>query len=127
MWSVKSRTRRLEIRKKLPGPSRFDWQKLQADGTLTSVGIAAAFFLIATTILMWRQDVVPYRPDQWVPHDIHSRVAFSYKDPRKAADEEREAYAREPRVYRENGDVLGDLHKALLDLPGRIASSPAQD
>ena len=29
---------------------------------------------------MWRQDVVPYRPGQWIPHNIMARTRFSYPD-----------------------------------------------
>src|SRR5690349_16999541 len=80
MLTLKSRTRRSEIRKARPEAPRFDWERWREDGVLASLVVAAAFFVCATSILMYRQDVVPYRPGQWIPHNIVSRVRFSYFD-----------------------------------------------
>src|SRR5688572_32832803 len=96
---TKSRSRRVEIRKNRPDTPRLDWDGLRASGVLTSIGIATAFFVIASGILMMRQEVVRYRLNQWIPHDIVSRVGFSYFDASRLSAEQAEARAREPRVF----------------------------
>src|SRR5688500_1455926 len=119
--SGKSRSRREEIRKNRPDAARWDLDAMRESGVLHSVAIAAGFFVAAAAILMLRQDVVRYRPDQWIPHDIVSRVDFVYPNKSKQADEERKAREREPRVYRDNGDVWASAEKELLSLPDRLA------
>jgi putative nucleotidyltransferase with HDIG domain len=126
MLALKSRTRRAEIRRARPEAPRFDWEKWREDGVLASLAVALAFFVCATSILMYRQDVVPYRPGQWIPHDIVSRVRFSYFDKERLAMQQFEARDREPRVYKPAGDVWGDLRKALVELPERVANSSQQ-
>src|SRR5215210_3325556 len=82
----KSRSRRAEIRKNRPDAAWIDWDALRNSGVLASVGIAALFFVAATVVLLLREQVVPYRPGQWIPHDIVSRVDFSYRNKDRLAD-----------------------------------------
>lgn len=121
----KSRSRRAEVRKNRPDTGRFGWQHLKAAGVLPSVGIAAAFFAVTSLILLLRQDVVPYRPDQPIDHDIVSRVAFTYHDKNRLLDAQRRAAEREPRVYAPNpdGDPWAALERDLLTLPERASAS----
>ena len=95
----KSRSRRAEIRKNRPDTLRLDWQELKASGATTSVGIVVGFFVIAYGILLLRQDVIPYRPDQPLTHDIVSRVAFAYPDRNRLIAEQDRRKWLEPRVY----------------------------
>ena len=122
--SPKSRSRRAEIRKNRPDAPRIDWQRWRESGALKALAVAAGFYACAVAILMLRQEVVPYRPDQWVPHDIVSRVSFNYFDHRQYAERQRQAREREPRVYRAaaGGDVWAELEKGLLALPERVAN-----
>lgn len=121
----KSRSRRAEIRKNRPDVSRLDWQKLQERGVPVSLMIAGGFFLVASVILILRQNVVSYRPGQWLHHDVVSRVSFNYVDPDRLDQARREAGARQPRVYaRASGDLWSDLEAKLLSLPDRVAASP---
>ncbi|CAA9441666.1 MAG: Membrane protein containing HD superfamily hydrolase domain, YQFF ortholog [uncultured Phycisphaerae bacterium] len=121
----KSRSRREEIRKNRPDAARLDWEALRANGVLASLGIAAAFCVLASGILMLRQEVVRYRPNQWVPHDIVSRVDFTYFDSGRVAAERAVARLREPRVYvAAAGDTWDDLRRDLLALPTRVANAP---
>src|SRR5206468_12880731 len=122
MWSVKGHARRTEIRKNRPEAPRLNWEKWKADGVGSSLGIALLFFVVASAILLWRQDVVTFRPGQWIPHDIVARVQFTYHDQNLLAQYQREAREHEPRIYKPNGDVWGELHKALADLPDRVAT-----
>src|SRR5688500_10288466 len=124
--SGKSRSRREEIRKNRPDAARWDLDAMRESGVLHSVAIAAGFFVAAAAILMLRQDVVRYRPDQWIPHDIVSRVDFVYPNQAKFLEKRREAREREPRVYRDNGDVWAAMEKELLSLPDRVAEGAAE-
>jgi len=128
MWSGKSRTRRSEIRKCRPEAPWLDWEKWKAEGVPVSIGIAAAFFICATSILMWRQDVIAYRPGQWIPHNIMARVSFNYYDRDKLDNERLRVRQSEPRIYQPNpeGDPWIALRKMLADLPERVANSPQQ-
>src|SRR5687767_2251398 len=120
----KSRSRRVEIRKNRPDTPRLNWDAWRASGVLTSLGIALAFFVLASGILMMRQEVVRYRPNQWIPHDIVSRVDFSFSNPHLLAQRQREAAEREPRIYTSAGDSWEQLRRELLSLPDRVANAP---
>lgn len=125
MWTAKCRSRRADIRKARPDAPRIDWEKWKEEGILTSVGIAAIFFVCAASILMWRQEVIPYRPGQWIPHNIMARVRFSYFDANKLANARLERRQDEPRIYQSNpdGDPWTAVQKALDDLPERVVNS----
>jgi hypothetical protein len=123
MLPSKSRSRRAEIRKNRPDSEWWDWQKLKEDGVPASLGIAAGFFVLATCILMLRQDVVPYRTGQWVNHDIVSRVAFRYNDAGLLEQKRNVAETRAPRVYVPDGDVWTDVERELLQLPELVAGT----
>ena len=121
-----SRTRRAEVRKNRAVAPWLNWEKWREEGILNSIGIALAFFACATTILMWRVEVIPFRPGQWIPHDIVSRVRFSYFDPNLLAEKQLVARQNEPRVFRPNGDPWAQLQESLLSLPERVANGPQE-
>jgi putative nucleotidyltransferase with HDIG domain len=123
---TKSRSRRVEIRKNRPDAFHLKWDAMRASGVLTSVGIAVSFFVLATAILMMRREVVKYRPQQWIPHDIVSRVDFTYFDARRLADAQTVARETAPRVYVATGDPWEKLRQELLKLPDRVANIPAE-
>ena len=125
--SPKSRSRRAEIRKNRPDAAWVDWHALRSGGVLTSIGIALAFAVVASGILMLRRGVVPYRPGQWIPHDIVSRVDFTYSDQELLEQKRRERRAAEPRVYKSTGDVWGQLEKDLLEVPDRVSAAEPDD
>jgi hypothetical protein len=121
----KSRSRRAEIRKNRPDAAWLDWQGLRSSGVLASLGIATTFFVVAWGILSLRQEVVPYRPGQWIPHDIVSRVDFSYRDKDVLSETRRKRRESEPRVYRVSSDAWSHLRRELLTLPDRVADPAA--
>ena len=127
----KSRSRRAEIRKNRPDAAWLDWEALRSSGALASLAIAATFFVAASGILMLREQVVPYRPGQWIPHDIVSRVDFTYRDKDRLADLRRQRREAEPRVYAVNADTQGDawarLRRELTALPDRVAGRKAAE
>jgi len=96
------------------------WRNFQASGAVGAMGIAAAFFVTVTLILMLRQDVIPYRPGQYVGHNITSRVDFNFPDADELARLRELARDDEPRVYRATGgDYWGALQDELMTLPDR--------
>ena len=121
----KSRSRREGIRKNRPDATWPDWNGLRASGVLASLGIATAFFVVAWAILSMRQEVVPYRPGQWIPHDIVSRVDFNYRDKDLLAQTRWQRRESEPRVYRADPDAWTHLRRELLTLPDRVADPAA--
>ena len=129
----KSRSRRAEIRKNRPDAAWLDLEALRSSGALASIGIAAAFFVAASAVLMLREQVVPYRPGQWIPHDIVSRVDFSYRNKDRLADMRRERRDAEPRVYQPlahaqgKGDAWANLRRELAALPDRVGDRTAAD
>jgi putative nucleotidyltransferase with HDIG domain len=96
---------------------------MRASGVLASLGIVFGFFVLASGILMMRQEVVRYRPNQWIPHDIVSRVDFTYFDARQLNAAQTDARDRTPRVYVAQRDVWEDLRRELLALPDRLANA----
>ena len=122
---TKSRSRRVEIRKNRPDTPRLDWDAMRASGVLTSLGIAFAFFVLASGILMMRQEVVRYRPNQWIPHDIVSRVDFTFNDAHLLAQRQHDARERSRGCTWRRATSWEQLRKDLLSLPDRAANAPA--
>jgi len=125
MLTLYRRSRRAERRKNRPAATWFDWDRWKEQGYFGSLGVAVVFFACAATILLWRQEVIPYRPGEWIPHNIVARVRFSYFDGDRLETERMLARQNEPRVYRPNpdGDPWAVVVKKLSDLPDRVANS----
>lgn len=125
--SQKSSARRQAIREHRPDTSAIWFKELQSNGTFPSIAIAAVFWILASAILMLRQDVLPYQVGQIVRHDIISRADFSYVDTDvKKREEQQEAHDRFPHVYRSTVDAGGldawqSLQQFLFTVPMRVA------
>jgi len=85
-----------------------------------SLVVAGVFALVASAIVMLREDAVPYRPGQYVPQDIIGRVDFTFTDPERLAKAREAMRETEPHVFKVNGDAWGDLEAKLLELPERV-------
>jgi putative nucleotidyltransferase with HDIG domain len=121
----KSSARRLAIRENRPDTSAIWFKELQCNGTFPSVAIAAVFWVIASAILMMRQEVLPYRMGQSVQYDIISRVDFSYVDNDLRGIKQEEARKDAPHVFslykpEKNADFWQPLEEQLLALPQRV-------
>jgi cyclic-di-AMP phosphodiesterase PgpH len=93
---------------------------LRASGAIGSIYLAGIFFAAATAILMLRQEVIPFRPGQYVSHNITSRVDFDFVDPDQLDRLRQRAREMEPRVYvAADGDYWGALQDDLMTLPDR--------
>jgi cyclic-di-AMP phosphodiesterase PgpH len=100
------------------------WQKLRemrARGLFASLLIAAGFWAALTALFLLRQDVVQYRPGEYVPHDIVARVDFQFYDPARHEEQKKVRWENAWRVYRRTpGDVWKNLESYLLKLPDSV-------
>src|SRR5689334_5313836 len=92
-----------------------------ADQVAISIVIAVVFWVVASGVVMLREGVVPYRPGQYVSHDIVSRVGFVMQDPKRLTDARDEAWNRQPMVFTAGPDIFAPLEERLLSLPARAA------
>src|SRR5205807_257961 len=120
-------TRRSVIREKCPDRMATFWREMRASGGLSSLGIAAVFCAAAIAIVMLREEVVPYRPGQYTPQDIRSRVDFTVHDKGRLIQAREMARSVQPRVYKSNGDIWTDLAKKLLEIPDRVAGRKLEE
>jgi putative nucleotidyltransferase with HDIG domain len=130
--SQKSSARRLAIREQRPDSNANRWNQLKCNGTFPSIAIAAVFWILATAILMMREDVVPLRPGQSVQYDVISRVDFSVKSQDLLGKAQQEAKQLTPRVYRSTADksqadVWQPLQEQLLALPEQVGRTSFDD
>src|SRR3954447_17600433 len=100
-WSRKYGARRTEVRKNRPDRRGADWYaELKAKGVIGSLVVAGVFALVASAIVMLREDAVPYKPGQYVPQDIIGRVDFSFNDPERLEKARQAMRESEPHVFR---------------------------
>jgi cyclic-di-AMP phosphodiesterase PgpH len=123
----KAPARRAEIRKNRPDTVHRRWELMKATGVPVSLGIAAAFAIIATAILSLREEVVPHRPGQFAAHDIVSRVDFTFRDGRRLADAQRAARASALHVYAEDANLWKRIEELLLAVPDRVATAASPE
>src|SRR5438046_1846061 len=101
LWSRKRGFRRREIRKNRPDTSRKALSDIRtSEGAMVSLWVAAVFCAGAMAVTLLRENVVAYRPGQYVPHDVVGRVKFSFMDKDRLAEAQRLAREREPHVFR---------------------------
>ena len=129
----KSGARRALIREKCPDTSALAWlERQRCKGVLPSVAIAAVFWVLAASILMLRENVLPYRPGQAVRSDVFARADFGFPDEGVRVLKTQQARAETPRVYRAAptgpaasnraaGDAWQPLEDRLLSLPDAVA------
>jgi putative nucleotidyltransferase with HDIG domain len=97
------------------------WHILRERGGLGSLGIAAVFCFVLICLFMLRQEVVPYRPGQYVPHDVTARVDFQFADQDEYNRLVDLARKDAPHVYRPTaGDIWSAIQQDLLTLPDRV-------
>jgi putative nucleotidyltransferase with HDIG domain len=93
---------------------------LRARGGLIPIGIAVFFAIITFAILELRQDVLAYRPGQFVPRAIYSRVPFSFVDHDLLTKIREDARETTPRIYQAVPNAWDKLREDLEDLPDRV-------
>src|SRR5947199_7709433 len=121
-WTRHTTVRRAEIRKHRPDVLPPLRQRIQDEKNFAAFLIAAGFFLVATCILLMRDQVIRYRPGQYAAQDVLSRVDFSYLDKELLARERRAARDRALRLYRPNAEAWTTLEQRLRELPDKVAN-----
>ena len=119
-WSRKYGARRTEVRKNRPDLGGSLYSELKARGVIGSLGVAFVFFIAASAIVTLRDSAVPYKPGQYVPQDVLSRVDFSFTDQSRLTKAKQERRDSEPHVYTAAGDAWGALESAIDELPERV-------
>jgi len=93
-----------------------------------SLAIAGIFCIAITAMFLLRKQVVPYRPGEYVPHDIVARVDFKFFD--QARDDQLIQYKRDS-VFRDYRRVEGDpwdkIQDFFLALPDTIHGRSPQE
>src|SRR5262249_43554680 len=80
------------------------------------------------SIVTLRENVVPFRPGQFVSHDIVSRVAFVVQDKTKLTDARNRAWKNQPCIFTPTPDVWTQIQTDLMTLPERAAkATPGTD
>jgi putative nucleotidyltransferase with HDIG domain len=93
-----------------------------------SLAIAGAFWLAITCLLLLRKEVVPYRPGEYLPHDIVARVDFHFTDRALYDNLIKEKRESAPRVYRKSpADPWDKIQDYLLALPDTVQDRSAQE
>src|SRR3954468_18093965 len=124
-WSRKYGARRTEVRKNRPDLGGSLFSDLKAKGVIGSLVVAGCFAVVASAIVMLREDAVPYKPGQYVPQDVISRVEFTFRDYDRLAKLKQDSRESQPRVYRPNGEAWDALQAALAELPERVGDKDA--
>lgn len=119
-WFRRVSRRREEIRRNRPDQARWT-DLLRSEGIAGSLVVVGVFVTLASAILFTRPEIVPYRPGQFLKHDVVSRVDFSFYDADRHAAAQQVARDAEPRVYAATDDVLSEIEDQLLTLPQRVA------
>ncbi|MCY2955079.1 MAG: HDIG domain-containing protein [Planctomycetota bacterium] len=91
-----------------------------------SLVIVVAFWAVATTISMLREQIVRCRPDEYVNEDVCSRVSFSYTNPERVAEIRQAARDAASRVYRVKGGAFDALERRLVSLPEDVGGVVGQ-
>lgn len=125
MWPFKRKTRqrRLEVRKTAPAVSVSLWQRFCQGGGIGSIMLAALFYSAALLMDVYPSDPLPYRVGQYVPHDIHARVAFSIRSEKQLREQLDQILAQTPRIYVLNIELEQEILRELRDLPKRLAAA----
>jgi len=85
-----------------------------------SVLLAGAFLVAAVFIDALPADPLPYRPGQYLPHDIYARISFRVLSEDLKEELLRQAAGAEPPVFRLNTSVRDEILTALKNLPDQL-------
>jgi len=102
--------------------------ELPTHDLVPSLAIACGFWLAITCLFLLRKDVVPYRPGEYVPHDIIARVDFNFTDRALYDNLTKQKRESAPRVYRQTAaDPWNKIEDYLLALPDTVQGRSPQE
>ena len=120
--SRKLKGRRAEIRKNRPDLVPI-WKDLSDSAAAGSIMVAVLFWLVASTITLMRDQMVQYRPGQYMHRDVVSRVTFESRDLKREAEIRQAAREMAARVYRRVELPFKDLESRLMALPQEVSTT----
>ena len=121
MWSLgkKSRCRRLELRKGIQASHPSALKRFWDAGGPGAAALAMAFFAFALSLDLYPPHPLPYREGQFVPADIHSRVAFRVMSPARLE----EVKASTPAYFIANEQFIGEIVRAIEATPNDVSAA----
>jgi len=125
MWPFKKKVkqRRMEVRKAIRQSGPRWWRSFREAGGLGSLLLVGAFYAAVLAMDAWPADPLPYRIGQYVPHDIHARVAF--KDPSEKLRTELVSSIKDstPATFALNEKLVEEILATLSAAPERLKSA----
>jgi putative nucleotidyltransferase with HDIG domain len=126
MWPFrkKTRQRRVEVRDSLPARIHDIYARFRQGGGLPALAVAVGFYAVVLLLDVFPADPVPYRPGQYVPEPVRSRVAFKRPDPYLLEDEYDRIRSATPATFRLNATLVTDqIIPTLRKLPDRLRAA----
>ena len=125
MWPFrkKTRQRRAEVRKAIPGRTVSFWRRFRQGGGVVSLMLAAIFFVGAMLTDAIPIDPFTYRAGQYVGSDIYARVSFKIESPKQAELDKQKARESTPPTYRLNEAMADDIIGKLKAMPRRLSAA----
>ncbi len=114
MWLGKTSARRQAIREDVAEAQGPGWQPPKKLGPV--VFIALLFFTIATAIMYYPGETIPYHVGEYAPFDLHSRVDFTIIDPILTENKRNAERMKTPAVLALNHEAMDLLQSQLMDL-----------
>ncbi len=98
-------------------------QRFRAAGGVQAVLLAAAFYAVVLVLDLWPGQPLPYRLGQYMPQDVHARVAFGVLSEKLRDAAIQRARASAPAVFGLDPSVVEDAVAALRKLPRQAADA----
>ena len=129
MWpfSKKISPRRLEVRKTIASGRTSVWSRLRETGGVGSVVLVTGFFVALILIDTVPADPLSYREGQYMPNDVHARVAFSVLSAERQRELQQKAEFTTPPVFRLNTALVDEILAALKNLPDQLNATTQPD
>ncbi|MHC4562175.1 MAG: HD family phosphohydrolase [Planctomycetota bacterium] len=123
MWPFKTKIkqRRLEVRKSIQTAEVSVWAKLRASVGIVPMLLGVALLLGAVLLDAWPLDPFTYRMGQYIPSDIHARVAFSTYPTETLRKDKETARRGAPGVFRLDTALLDEILTTLRAAPDQFA------
>ncbi len=128
MWPFerKIRQRRLEVRKNIPTQRGALWRRFAAAGGPGSLGIAAAFFVIAAASVVLPPESFNYREGQ-VAAKIYARIDFRAPNAQWTEEARDHAGNQTASIYAPSQGLLSEVEAQLQALPGKAKNAAGDE
>jgi putative nucleotidyltransferase with HDIG domain len=126
-WTRTTTRKRRELRKPLPG-ELTRWERFRQGGGIAGVLLAGGFYLAVALLDCIPLDPMPYRPGQYIGHEVYSRTPFKLISPDKLRRELDLRRETTPATFTLDAAALDALMGPLEAMPERLrpATQPAE-